>query len=371
MKQQAHDSAAKTSDTGWVYFDFHGLVRMRVAKSARSLANLKDMMRPFIVDEVSGYELTVDDEPISTAEPSHFEDHLRYTDNAVTMLGPGVQIADLEDGMRISGTRELLTTVLPVLDWLMVQRGAGMIHAATFAYKGHGVFMPAWGGVGKTSTIAKLSKYDDVAFMGDDWGFITQAGMMLGYAKPMFIKPHHKPIYPHLFKRSRKPLVPKALTKYVGSVSTLFHPMVTKYPRIAAFTRKWSPEHMMVAPTEALPSTEIATSATLAVSVFVERHDGAHSEFTTVSEDWLVTRMVGNFHAELSGPSRDVITALGATGLIPIEKLFDRKAQIFSKAIAGKPAYLLRVPAAWSADRASDDIVTYLFKALEESGVTV
>ena len=371
MTDRSIERAAKAGGTEWEYFDFHGLVRMRVAKAARSLPYLRDMMRPFIVDEVSGYEITVDDAPAPMAEPSHFEDHLRYTDNAVAMLGPEVQVAELEDGIRISGTRELLTTVLPVLDWLMIQRGAGMIHAATFAYKGHGVFMPAWGGVGKTSTIAKLSKYDDVAFMGDDWGFVSEAGMMLGYAKPMFMKPHHKPIYPHVFKAGRKPLVPRSLTRYVGSVSTIFHPMVTKYPRLAAFTRKWSPEHMMVTPAEALPSTEIATSAPLTVSVFVERHDGTKSEFTPVTEDWLVSRMVGNFYAELSGPSREVITALGATGFMPIEKLFDRKAQVFSKAVTDKPAFLLRVPAAWSADRASDDIVTHLFKALEAAGVTV
>ena len=353
----------------WVYFDFHGLVRMRVAGSARSLPNLRDMMRPFIVPEISGYELTVDDEPAPMLAPSHFEDHLRYTEDAVAMLGPDVQIARTADGVRVSGTRELLTTVLPVLDWLMIERGAGMIHAATFSYKGHGVSMPAWGGVGKTSTIAKLAKREGVAFMGDDWGFLSEGGTMLGYAKPMFMKPHHKPIYPHLFQGGRKPLAPKWITKYLSSFSTLFHPIVTKYPRVAAFTRRWSPEHKMVVPADALPTTEIATSAPLAVSVFVERSGGTQSEFTPVTEEWLVSRLVGNFHAELSRPSRDVITALGATGFIPLEELFDKKAQVLAKAVSEKPAFLLRVPAAWSADRASDDIVTHLFEALEAAGV--
>ena len=81
--------------------------------------------------------------------------------------------------------------------------------------------------------------------------------------------------------------------------------------------------------------------------------------------------MVGNFNAELSGPSRNVITALGATGLMPLEQLYDGKARVFSKGVAGKPAFLLRVPAEWSADRASDDMVAHLFEALSASGVTV
>jgi hypothetical protein len=371
VNDQSSKRSAGPGDTQWVFFDFHGLVRMRVARSARTLPNLSDMMRPFIVDEISGYEITVVDEALPMIDPSHFEDHLRYTDDVVSLLGPDVQIARREDGIWISGTRELLTTVLPILDWLMVQKGAGMIHAATFAYSGHGVFMPAWGGVGKTSTIAKLSKYEDFAFMGDDWGFVSEDGTMLGYAKPMFMKPHHKPIYPHMFQRSHKPLLPKSMTKFLGSISTLFHPMVTKHPRLAAFSRKWSPEHMIVTPAEALPNTEIATSAPLTATVFVERHDGAHSEFTPVTEDWLVSRIVGNFHAELSGPSRDVITALGATGFMPMEQMFESKGRVLAKALIGKPAFLLRVPASWSADRASDDIVSYLFKALEAAGVTV
>ena len=125
----------------------------------------------------------------------------------------------------------------------------------------------------------------------------------------------------------------------------------------------------MVVPADALPTTEIATSAPLAVSVFVERSGGTQSEFTPVTEEWLVSRLVGNFHAELSRPSRDVITALGATGFIPLEELFDKKAQVLAKAVSEKPAFLLRVPAAWSADRASDDIVTHLFEALEAAGV--
>ncbi len=37
----------------------------------------------------------------------------------------------------------------------------------------------------------------------------------------------------------------------------------------------------------------------------------------------------------------------------------------------GKPAFLLRVPADWSADRASDDIVRHLLEALREAGVSV
>ena len=58
---------------------------------------------------------------------------------------------------------------------------------------------------------------DEVAFMGDDWAFATREGTMLGYAKPMFIKPHHKAIYPHLFQGLQKPLIPSSISRPVAT----------------------------------------------------------------------------------------------------------------------------------------------------------
>ena len=107
----------------------------------------------------------------------------------------------------------------------------------------------------------------------------------------------------------------------------------------------------------------------MTVSVFVERHDGTEPDLAPVTEGWLVSRIVGNFYSELSGPSRDVIAAMGATGLVPLEEMFGRKASVLAAGIANKPAFLLRVPAHWSADEASDAIVTDLFRALEAAGV--
>ena len=121
-----------------------------------------------------------------------------------------------------------------------------MIHAATMAYRGHAIALPAAGGTGKTSTAAKLMRREGWSFMGDDWAFLAEDAMLLGYAKPMFIKPHHRAIYPHLFEGVRKPLVPSRLSSSVGRLTTVVHPYVIRYPRLADFSRRWSPEHRMV-----------------------------------------------------------------------------------------------------------------------------
>lgn len=187
-----------------------------------------------------------------------------------------------------------------------------------------------------------------------------------GYAKPMFIKPHHRPIYPHIFADVRKPLVPKKLSRPIGELTTLVHPLVTRYPRVAALSRRWSPEHITVTPQQALPGVTIATEAPLGAAVFVERHDGDTVTLKAEPTSWMVNRLIGNFHAELPRHSRDIVTALLATGHFPAD-MFTRKAKILERALLGVPSFLLQVPAALSADEASDRIVEHLLQALDQS----
>jgi hypothetical protein len=190
----------------WLGFNIHDRVRMRVARRAPTVAQLKIMFAPFIDDDSVGpYDITVTGEIEPILESSYGDHDYEYNDDALVMCDAKVQIARHGEELRVNGTREMLTTVLPLVDRVATTHGAAMIHAAYVDYQGHGVCMPAWGGVGKTSTVAKLLKLDDVAFMGDDWGFLSHDGRLLGYAKPMFIKPHHRPIYPHLFAEKRKP----------------------------------------------------------------------------------------------------------------------------------------------------------------------
>ncbi|MBO0825241.1 MAG: hypothetical protein J2P27_15530, partial [Actinobacteria bacterium] len=259
----------------------------------------------------------------------------------------------------------------PLLDRVLVERNVAMIHAATVAIQGRGIALPAAGGVGKTSTIAKLMRHRGVAFMGDDWAFVSAEGDLLGFAKPMFIKPHHRAIYPHLFNRVRKPLVPKRLVRPFGRLATRVHPVIVRYPRLAAFTRQWSPEHMIVTPQEALQGAPIAQSAPLAAAVYVERHDGAEPSLRELERSEMVARMLGNFHSEMTAYSREVVNLLGATGFVPLHDIFVDKATVLGKALENVPTYLLQVPVSYDADRASDVIVSQLASVTNMLGISL
>ena len=346
------------------HFDIHGRVTIRVDAQAPAVKQLQSMLACFASDTERPADIIVDNRPEPMPDAGLVEHELAYTENSVRFQDDRVQVVRDAEQWRIHGPGELLTSVVPVLDAAMIARGAAMIHAATMAYRGHAIALPAAGGTGKTSTAAKLMRREGWSFMGDDWAFLAEDATLLGYAKPMFIKPHHRAIYPHLFEGARKPLVPSSLSNTVGRLTTVVHPYVIRYPRLADFSRRWSPEHRMVTPAAAFPGREVTTTAPLAAAIYVERFEGSKSRIVERTSDWMVDRMIGNFHIEMAGFSQQVVTGLAATSVVPWREHFAAKGLVLSKALDGRPCHLLQVPSAYSADQASDDIVRYLDELL-------
>lgn len=365
-----------SSSTEWVKFNLHNLVAMRVNKAAPTAAQFEDMFHPFLTDEdLKRYDLTINSELESLCDgavgEAHGETEFHYNFEGINLDALDVQVfCTPEGGFRLNGSRELLVMALPLIDHLMVQKRAAMVHALTAEYKGHALLMPAWGGTGKTSTMAKLVKMDGWAFMGDDWAFVTDMGDLLAYAKPVFIKPYHRSLYPHLFKKAHKPLVPVQLSKRIHSMTTLVHPYITKYPQLAAITRRWSPEHMMVTPQMAFPEARFSAAAPIATALFVERFDSTSPEpyFTEKDPRWMTSQLLGNFFSELPRQSRVVMAALGASALLPIDRFFVEKSAVVNKALEGKRCFYLRVPQSLAPDHASDIIVSHIQKVMEMGG---
>ncbi|TCN37644.1 hypothetical protein EV644_11192 [Kribbella orskensis] len=353
-----------TDEQGWLFFDVHGRVGIRVAAGAPAAAQLRTMLACFTTEHEVSADIVVTAPLEPMLEAAVLEDDLAYTADTVRFVRERVQIVCEENQYRIHGAGELLTALVPILDRAMVTRGAAMIHAATVAYRGQAIALPAAGGTGKTSTVAKLLRRDGFSLMGDDWAFLTDDSTLLGYDKPMFIKPHHKSIYPHLFEGARKPLVPVALSRAVGRFTTFVHPVVIRYPRLADFSRRWSPEHRMVRATQAFPGREVTARAPLAQVVYIERYEGARTRLLVRDEGWMVDRMLGNFQIELAGFSQRVVTGLGAASVLPWSRFVEEKANVLQKAVDGRPCHLLQVPSVYSPDDASDDIVAFLGELL-------
>lgn len=369
----------RTSSNGssgkWYEFNLHGLSAFRVERNSAIAALFTDMFRPFLTEGLDHFDLTISEkfEPLIDGAygEAHGESDFYYNDQGLYLESRDVQIFVDENSFRLHGKGELLVMALPLIDRMMVINGAAMIHAMTVEYNGHGICMPAWGGTGKTSTMSKLVKTPGYSFMGDDWAFLTESGYLLGYAKPLFIKPYHKNLYPHLFSEVHKPLVPVRLSKPISRITTRIHPFITRFPKLARLVRRWSPEHMMVQPEKAFPDARISRGAPLAASLFVERFESesSQSQFFEKDAQWMTTKLIGNFFSELPKFSRLVMTTLGASGLVPIEQSFREKEEILLKALQGKPAFYLRIPKSLSPDRASDIIIEKIDEVVHAAGL--
>lgn len=353
----------------WLELDIHGYASLRIARSAPSAAIFQEMFEPFVVEGLQNFDLTITEagEPMNAA--AYAEDRYRYTSAAVYLRSARTQVAlDGAGAFHLSGKGELLTSVLPIMDLILARRGAAMIHAAAFEYRGFGIALPAWGGTGKTSALAGLLVgAEEGSFMGDDWAFVSDDGRLLGFAKPIFIKPHHRLVYPHLFVGRRKPMVPAAFSGLIGRIATAAHPVVTRFPRLAAFSRRWSPEHRMVRPAKAF--SRISTSAPLGAIIFMERFAGNELVLEERGAEWMASRLIGNFYAELSAPSRQVLTALGATALVPLPEPFAQKHALLTSALEHKPVFLLRIPRSMPTHEASGQIAGQIMRAIALAGV--
>jgi hypothetical protein len=347
------------------FFDLHGYVTVSVESGAPAERQLREMFRPFLVDHLDGpADIVVGEPGPPLSRASHGEHAFRFTDESVDVVADRVRVTVRPDGYEVRGKGELLTSVLPIVERVGVERGAAMVHAATIAIGDAGVCLPAWGGVGKTSTVARLTSLPEGRFMGDDWAWVDKNQQLLGYAKPMFLKPHHRELYPHVFGANSKPLAPSAMTDTVARLATAVHPVIIRYPRLADVTRRWSPEHMMAHPEDVFPPEKIATRVPLRLCCFVERYDGDDLELTERS-----TGLDGPPDARQL-PLRAPAHVAGADHgswcdrADRSRRLLRRQGAVLEESVAGVPAYSLRVPADWSAPRASTAIADQVLELL-------
>lgn len=355
--------------TRWLEFDIHGYAHMRVDQAAPSAAIFREVFRPYAAQNLREFDLTVTGAVDPPADLAHADDRYRYSSNSVHLRSPRVQVA-LDDGLnfRLSGRGELLNSALPLIDVILARRGAAMIHAAAFEYHQSGIALPAWGGTGKTSTMARLLlDADEGSFMSDDWSFVAKDGRLLGFAKPLFIKPHHRSVYPKLFNHRHKPMVPSPLSGIMGRVTTTIHPAVTRFPRVAAFTRRWSPEHMMVRPESVFD--RVRASAPLGAVIFMERYAGTDLTLEPKEAEWMAGRLIGNFYAEMPASSRELLTALAATGLVPLPEPFEEKRRVLIAAMGAKPLFLLRIPESLRTYEASGRVASRVMEAVADAGI--
>jgi hypothetical protein len=355
---------AAPAATEWLRFAIHDRIGVRVAADAPGAAQLREMLEPFATDGSVRDDLTVGGriEPVAGLAET---DAWRYGEHVLELPSRGLQVVAEHGAVRLNGAGELLVPALPLIDRALVRRDAAMVHAAAICRDGRAVCIAGAGGAGKTSAALRMAHGRGDGFMADDWCFIAADGRLLGYAKPLLVRPQHRGLVPGGGARRATPLAPAALSGALGTVATAVHPVVSRLPRTARVARRLWPEYRIVPARTALAGATIVDAAPLAATLFVERAACAAPELEARSAEWMADRLAGSFHSELPRGARELVVAMAGSGLMSLERAFAEKAAVLRAALDGRPSLLLRVPLAMRAPEAADAIAAAVDRALD------
>jgi hypothetical protein len=356
-------------EEGYVDFDVQGRAGVRVTRGASVLDEVRTLLGPFETTSIARVDLAVGSEPTGLLRPSLAENGFGCTDTAIEIPRLGLEI-HFGDEVRVMARQASLPALLPLLDAVLLDNDTVMIHAATVSYRGRGIALPTWGGVGKAGLVAKLLSLPRVSYLGDDWAFLTRDGRLIGDARPLSIRPYQRAIYPHLFPEPAGPAAGSKLPKTVTDLAGAMRPILLKHPHLIQFARRWSSHEVVaVTPRQAFPEVPIASSAPLATTVFLERFGGESPVLEVRDAAWMATRLVGAFQSKLPNESREIITALGASGLLPLDRFYARKAAAVRAGLGDSPCFSLRVPQWMAPDYAATIVVEHLELVFRSIGI--
>lgn len=356
------DSDASTEAS----FDVHGLVGIDVDSGTPGGPELRHVLSPFLGGSRAPLRLRFSGDMTPIPEQSHGNGRCRFTEDSLYLPTYGVQVLANRHGYAVQGRGELLAAFLPLLDSLCISANVAMIHAVAVDFRGSGVVLPASDAAVASAAVQRLSAEPDARFMADCWAFLDADGMLLGYPKPVASGGQEGIRLPGVLNRLPRPSGTDWLSKPAARLAASAQPLLERHPAPEAIARLWSSPARTRPPDHMFDAGRISSAALARLAIFLEPFDGGDARLEVRSAEWMTARVIGGFHARLPAASRRLIETLGATGLVPLEDHFGRKAAVVKKALSEVPCYLLRVPGVWPADRTSEYIAGLIGSKLEE-----
>lgn len=349
-------------------FSIHGLVRVSIPKTFPHASALLREIEPFQTTPTGDWDLLIlepgrgSDEAGSASAAEGFNNIVRLEADSVRILRSG-------DRILLSCSRDPLPYFLVLLEWLLLLKNTSLVHAAAVALNGQGVLLPAAGGVGKTAAVRELCRVTGSAFLGDDLAILSESGEILSYPKPLFLYPYHRSLFPHVFARKKKLLVPAWLTIPVAALRKAVRPTLRRFPRLEEIARRYTPEHLHTSARQALPDVQFLASAPLALAVFLERTPGETVSLEEADKTKLAARMAAVLLTELGEPAQKVLRAGPRDAQLSLGWFSAQMESLLCRALDSTPAYNLKIPSTFAAIRAAAVVVEQVKGLLRDSSV--
>ncbi len=332
------------SETKWLYFNIHDLVRMRVEAGHPSERSVRLVFGHFETNFLDKVDLTLEYHPPQIGNHSFASESYIFTDSHVYLKNYKLHLVNNDNNFILASKRDLLPFASPVIQWLLVRQQHCFVHGAAVAVNGRGILLPSWGGTGKTSAIVCLLKeVPQCGFLSDDYTILSSDGCLLSFPKAFFIYPYHRGLFPHLFKAKHKPLIPGALSGIVERIRTVIRPAIMACPKLENFARRFTPEHMQVPARTALPDASFVDSVPLETVLFIQRYSAPGTCIDQIDLSQAKRWLIGNWYYEQGRCARDMLLGVAGTGVLDYEKYFSGMSSVINAAFNNLRIYRLRL----------------------------
>lgn len=175
------------------YFNIHNIVRIKIQSSSylkyeQAAYQLREFEKPLLEDK--DIELFIYDysECPVLKNPTVLSNYYYYSDNYLNV--PCEKLCfNFIDTPLIVYCDDFRISLNFLIELSLLRKGYSFIHAAAVEYHGKNYLFPAFGGVGKTTTVASLL-FDGGRLFGDDINIVKQKEV-LSYPMDFSVYPYH------------------------------------------------------------------------------------------------------------------------------------------------------------------------------------
>jgi hypothetical protein len=186
-----------------------------------------------------------------------------------------------------------------LLQSLLLLQNKTFVHAAAISLDDRGILFPAFGGVGKTSLVARAAKEESAKILADDMVIVTEQGMLEPYLRPFALYEYHRSLFPGFFASRRIQFKPATLSWRV------FYKVRSVLENELGL--EWRPSenvvrtgYLPVAPREVLPEVRLATAPVKLDYIYILQRSSSSSkvEIDTLNSDQAVSFMLNVMYHE-------------------------------------------------------------------------
>lgn len=281
-----------------------------------------------------------------------------------------------------------------LLQLLLIEQDISLLHCGAFQFQNKGILLPAFGGAGKTSIIARLRKHDSFKLLGDDFVAISEKGEIHSYHADLSVYDYHLDLFPELkntkygqylddynkimsasveAKKNKKhiyELTPKSLKKIIpfkNQIKKLISTIVTPPPQpiqLKTELTNWNHDYIKVPVNKVFSNNQLTTHAPIDFIMYLSRYSGETFNIVEISPGELANECVGVLATEFRY-CLIYLEMLSAFGLYDFQEFFSKIHVTFMKAFTNKKMKRLLIPFNATPDEVAKFVENYFVNTSE------